>query len=113
MKKAPRRRRFFITAGASPRPTLNYRKGAPMCAPVIHGTGFIPLPSPAVTPSPLGRLTLREGFFAERSRPFPTVYRRFIKNTAVADIIHSFFRLIRGGIFYHGGSKPPPYIKSP
>ena len=27
-----------------------------MCSPVIHWTGFIPHPSPAVTPSPLGRL---------------------------------------------------------
>ena len=27
-----------------------------MCEPVILGTGFIPHPSPAVTPSPLGRL---------------------------------------------------------
>ena len=62
---------LFLTAGAGalstkceeiplgyPRPTLNYRRGAPMCAPVIHGTGFIPLSSkPSVLPpSPLGRL---------------------------------------------------------
>ena len=57
-EKAPPGGAFFITAGAIPRPTLNYRRGAPMCAPVIHGTGFIPLSSkPSVLPpSPLGRL---------------------------------------------------------
>ena len=70
-EKAPPGGAFFITVGAGalstkceeiplgyPRPTLNYRRGAPMCAPVIHGTGFIPLSSkPSVLPPyPLGRL---------------------------------------------------------
>ena len=40
-------------------------------------------------------------FFAERSRPFPTVFGMFIKNTVEADIIRPVFYLIRGGIFYH------------
>ena len=48
---------FFITAGANPRPTLNYRRGGDY-PPVFNGTGFIPHPSkPSVLPpSPLGRL---------------------------------------------------------
>ena len=48
---------IFITAGANPRPTLNYRRGGDY-PPVFNGTGFIPHPSkPSVLPpSPLGRL---------------------------------------------------------
>ena len=43
------------------RESVFYCRGAPMCAPVIHGTGFIPLSSPAVRQLPLHKGALLSG----------------------------------------------------
>ena len=74
----PHQRRDFLSRREqAPRPTLNYRRGVPMCAPVIladiirpvfNGKGFIPHPSPAVTPSPLGRLFAADSCFYSINR---------------------------------------------
>ena len=68
--------------------------GAHQCVrPFFIGWGLSPHPSkPSVlTPSPRGRLTLRESFFEERSGSFPTV-KRWVYNrkTVGADTIRPF-----------------------
>ena len=101
-----------------------------MCSPVILRTGFIPHPSPAVTPSLLGRLPFGKlGYpsfvfsakpknppsppgrlFAEQSRPFPTVFGMFIKNTVGADIIRPVFASSEEGFFITAGASPCPTL---